>query len=153
MRIQQLNKSDPEKIFLAIRNMSGATMTAHGAACLDCATTVDGVSAIEPATGSLGGWVGIIDRDIANTGYGKVQAWGYRASVLLSTQDDDTTVNIGDAVFAVNSNYGCFSNATNLSTLTGQAIPLFSKYVVALATSMISGASAPVYIKGLIRCL
>lgn len=144
MLIQRVGHTNAEKVFLNMRNMSGATMNQNAAVCMDMGTTVDGISCIKPAAGSFLGWVGIADQDIADTGYGRVQAWGYRDSVLLSHEGTSVTVTIGDALHVVNAQYG-------LNTSTVQALSTTaSKYVICAETQTISAAA---YCKGIIRCL
>lgn len=144
MLIQRVSRTDAEKVFLIMRNMSGATINANGAMCMDMGTTVDGISCIKPASASFLGWVGIADQDIADTGYGRVQAWGYRDSVLLSHEGSSVTVTIGDALHIVNGVHG-------LNTSTVQALSTTaSKYVICAASTTISAAA---YCKGIVRCL
>jgi hypothetical protein len=144
MDIQRLNRSDTEKVYLHIRNMSGATMTANGGVCLDLGTTIDGVSSIKPAAASFLGWVGIADTDIADTGYGRAQVYGYRDSILLSHEGSSVTVTAGDALHIVAGQYG-------LNTSTVQALSTVGfKYVACALTATISAAA---YTKGIIRCL
>lgn len=144
MQTQRINRTDAEKVFIIARNMSGATMTANGAVCLDLGTTIDGKSAIKPASASFLGFIGMADADIADTGYGRVQAWGYRDSVLLSHEGSSVTVTKGDALHVVNGQYG-------LSTSTVQALStVASKYVSAASTATVSAAA---YVSGIIRAL
>jgi len=139
-----VNRTSAETVFIAYRNMSGATITANGGVCFDMGTTVDGVSSIKPASASFLGWIGIADKDVENTGYGIAQAWGYRDSVLLSHEGSSVTVTLGDALHIVNGQFG-------LNTSTVQALSTTaSKYVICAATTTISAAA---YTKGIIRCL
>jgi hypothetical protein len=151
MDIQMLNRSDAEKIFLNIYNISGATLTTNAAVNLACdGDSVDGIGAIQPATASKIGWVGIVNEDIADTGYGRAQCWGYRDSVLLSHEGTSITVTIGDCLYLVNGQQGVNTSNANLSTLTEKNASELSKYVVCATTTTISAAA---YCKGIIRCL
>lgn len=154
MRIQQLNRSDAEKIFLAVKNVAGATMTANAAVCLACnGNSVDGISAVKPYTAGLKGWVGVADQDIADAGYGKVQCWGYRNSVLISHEGSSITITIGDSLTAINAIWGVnTSGGVNLSTLTDADANNLSKYIIA-ASTVPNTLSAATYVKGIIRCL
>jgi hypothetical protein len=154
MDIQALGKSDPEKIFLHIKNVAGATITANMAVCLCCdANSVDGISVVQPYTAGLKGWVGIADKDIADAGYGRVQSWGYRDSVLISHEGTSITITIGDALVAINGKWGCnTSGGVNLSTLTDASAHNLSKYIIA-ASTVPNTLSAATYVKGIIRCL
>jgi len=144
MQFAQTGRTIPEKIFMIYRNMSGSAMTANQAVCLDLGTTVDGISSIDPASGSLLGWIGIADQDVADTGYSIAQNFGYRDSVLLSHEGSSVTVTIGNALHILNGAAGL-----NTSTVEGLSVVGF-KYVICAATTTISAAA---YCKGIIRCL
>lgn len=144
MQIQRVNRTSEEKVFLSYRNMSGATITANGAVCFDLGTTIDGISSIKPASGSFLGWIGIADKDVADTGYGISQCWGYRDSVLLSHEGTSITITAGNALHVVNAAFG-------LSTSTVEALSTVGfKYVMCVNTNTVSAAA---YTKGIIRCL
>lgn len=85
MLFQRVNRSDAEKVYVAIKNNSGATMTAGYAAFWDVEmATPDGVSATNSGTSTtLQAFAGIVDRDIANGSYGIAQVYGYRSSVRI----------------------------------------------------------------------
>jgi len=144
MQIQSINRTDPEKVFFSYRNMSGGTIAANAAVCLDLGTTIDGISSIKPASGSFLGWIGIADQDVADTGYSVVQSWGYRDSILLSHEGTSVTVTAGDALHLVNAQYGL-----NTSTAQGLSACGF-KYVMAATTNTLSAAA---YVTGIIRCI
>lgn len=144
MQIQSLNRTDSDKVFTSYRNMSGATINANAAVCFDLGTTVDGVSAIAPASGSFLGWAGIADKDVANTGYSIAQCAGYRDSVLISHEGTSVTVTLGNALHLVNGQFGL-----NTSTVEGLSACGF-RYVVNANTTTISAAS---YVAGIIRCI
>lgn len=144
MLIQRVGRSDAEKVFLIMRNMSGSAMTKGQGVCMDMGTTVDGISTVDPVAASFLGWAGIADQDIANTGYGRVQAWGYADSVLLSHEGTSVTVTVGDALHLVTGQAG-------LNTSTVQALSTVGfKYVICASTQTISAAA---YCSGIVRCL
>ena len=145
MQLQQINRSDAEKVFISIKNVSGATISGNYAVNLACTgNSVDGISAVAPVNTSFLGWVGIADADIADAGYGRSQIWGYRDSVLLSHEGSSVTVTIGNALHLVTGQFG-------LNTSTVQALSTMgSRCVICAATTTISAAA---YCKGIIRCL
>jgi len=145
MQLQQINRSDAEKIFLSIKNVSGATISGNYAVNLACTgNSVDGIGVVAPVAASFAGWVGIADADIADAGYGRSQIFGYRDSVLLSHEGTSITVTIGNALHLVNAQFG-------LNTSTVQALStMLSRTVICAATTTISAAA---YCKGIIRCL
>ena len=144
MQIQRVGRTEAEKVYVQYRNMSGATVTANGAVCMDMGTTVDGISSIAPASGSFLGWLGIADKDIEDTGYSRAQVFGYRDSILLSHEGTSVTVTLGNALHIVNGQYG-------LNTSTSEALSTVGfRYVICAATTTISAAA---YCKGIIRCI
>ena len=144
MDIQQINSTDAEKIYLHYRNMSGAGISANTGVVYDMGTTVDGVSSVAPVAASFLGWIGLADADVADTGYSRAQAFGYRDSVLLSHEGTSVTVTIGDALHLVTGQAG-------LNTSTVQALStMASRYVACAGTQTISAAA---YTDGIVRCL
>jgi hypothetical protein len=144
MQIQRIGRDDAEVVFYQYRNMSGATITANGAVCLDLGTTIDGVSSVAPAAASFLGWIGIADKDVADTGYSRTQCHGYRDSILISHEGSSVTVTAGNALHLVTTQYG-------LTTSTVQALSTVGwRYVIAATTQTCSAAA---YTDGIIRCL
>lgn len=144
MDLQSVNRTDAEKVYFHYRNMSGSTITANGAVCLDLGTTIDGISSINPAAASALGWIGIADQDIEDTGYSRAQIYGYRDSVLLSHEGTSVTVTAGNALHIV-------AGQPGLNTSTAQALSTVGwRYVVNATTQTISAAT---YTDGIIRCL
>ena len=144
MRIQRVNRSDAEKVWINVRNMSGSTANGNSALCLDMGTTVDGISTVAPAAASFGGWVGIAHKDITDTEYGLSQIFGYRDSILLSHEGSSVTVNKGGLMHLVTGQGG-------LTTSTAQALSTNCfRYVIAATAQTVSAAA---YTDGIIRCL
>ena len=83
MLFQRINRSDPEKIFIIGKNVSGSTMTAGYAAVFDISATVDGVNVTKAAAARLQAFAGIVDEDIASNAYGRLQIYGYRSSAYI----------------------------------------------------------------------
>ena len=99
MLFQQPSRTDAAKVFAAVKNNSGATMTANYPAFWDVEmSTPDGVSVTNSGTSTtLQSFAGVVDADIANAGFGLVQTYGYRASarILSSTGSSVAGDNIG----------------------------------------------------------
>lgn len=144
MQIQSINRTDSDKVFVSYRNMSGGAINANAAVCFDLGTTIDGVSAIAPASGSFLGWAGIADKDVANTGYSIAQTYGYRDSILISHEGTSITVTAGNALHLVNGQFGL-----STSTVEGLSACGF-RYVMNATTTTISAAA---YVSGIIRCI
>jgi hypothetical protein len=56
-------------------------------------STPDGVRTTQPAAGTLGLFVGLVDGTIAASAYGLAQAYGYKAAAQFSA-DSDTAINV-----------------------------------------------------------
>lgn len=77
-------------------NVAGATVTANYP-CVWDTSTADGVRVTKPATATLSLFVGIANKDIVDSAYGLVQAYGYRASAFV-INDITTAVTAGNAL-------------------------------------------------------
>lgn len=138
MQIQRVNRTDAEKVYLVIKNVSGATLTTGmgaayvGGAVGEIVSSPDGVQAVAGTLAKADVFCGIAVEDIANNGYGRVQAWGYCASVLLSQEADKT---IGPSLLVPGNGAGMF---TSLATKQALSTSLY-KFALALNTTNISG--------------
>lgn len=162
MIIQRVNRTDAEKIFIICQNGESTTIsTGMGARFLgglgaEVAST-DGVQVIKlDADATMIQFAGIADQDIKSLGYGRIQAWGYVNSVLLS-QEADKTVGVtarNQTILKKGGGAGMFTSTAgdvNLSTLTTASIAPFLKYVQCLSTTNISGGLN--YCKAFVRAL
>lgn len=85
MLFQQLNRSDAEKVFISVRNITGATVSAGIPVEWDVVTATDGNSVTAAKSGSLAGlFAGVTDASMADSAYGLVQVYGYRQSAYVS---------------------------------------------------------------------
>jgi hypothetical protein len=103
MIFQRINREDAEKLFLIVYNVAGATITANYPAVWDI-STADGVRVSKPATATLSLFVGLANKDIADSAYGLVQVYGYRASVYVSNHTSLAVV-AGDILIPVNAQW------------------------------------------------
>ena len=149
MQIQRVLRTDPEKVYLTIKNVSGATLTTGmgaryvGGAVGEIVST-DGVQAVGATLAGAETFCGIAVEDIADNGYGRVQVWGYCDSILLSQEADKT---IGPSILVPGNGVGMFISIAarqNISTS-------LYKFVVALNTTNISGGLN--YAKAFVRAL
>lgn len=155
MLIQQLNRTDPERILINVRSAEGSSLTTGFGVALamgneDVAASADGVDAVlftnsvelRPA------FVGVAKADIADGSYGLVIAWGYAGSIAIS-QEADVTVSLltGASLLQAGAQSGTFTSA-----LAPQAISTYmGKYVVNASTQSANGAIN--YTTGFVRCL
>lgn len=103
MLFQRINRDDAEKVFAIYYNVAGATITANYPAVWDI-STADGVRVSKPATATLSLFVGIANRDIADSAYGLFQVHGYRASGYM-TNDTSQAIAAGDILIPVNAQW------------------------------------------------
>ena len=86
MIFQRINRSDPEKVFISVKNSySTAAITVGQAVCFDYVADADGVGVTRPATALLGLVAGIVESSsIASDDYGLVQVYGHNANALVT---------------------------------------------------------------------
>lgn len=98
MIIQQLNRVDPEKIQIMVKNVDGggSITTGLGVSFPLSGASIDGISAVR-TTGALArGFIGVAVQDIAINGFGLVTSWGYVNSVQISNVGTSITITAGD---------------------------------------------------------
>ncbi len=100
MLFQRINRSDAEAVYTIAYNVSAATITAGYAAVWN-SSTPDGVTVSKPATATLSCLVGIAAADIADSSYGKVQVYGYKASGWVYN-NNTTAIAAGDILIPMN---------------------------------------------------
>ena len=84
MLFQRINRSNPEKIFLVVYNSSATAMTNGQAVNWDFITDRDGIGVVRPlarATNAGVALAGIVAENIAVSGYGLIQVYGYHSAV------------------------------------------------------------------------
>lgn len=93
MIIQQLNRDDPEKVWVAITNRQGATITTHypvhkfigNVNGSSIATNEGALTGRATALASQeGSFIGLADSDIPDNDVGLVQVYGYHESTIVS---------------------------------------------------------------------
>lgn len=144
MLLNRVNRDLPEKIFISVKNVQGATITTGLPVSIKpTATSMDGVSAvIADAAGDFPGFVGVAMHDIANNDYGKVQIAGYVDSLLVSNVGSSITINAGDPL--VPAPAGFFSAAPTYAN---------SGFRWVQANGVPAAVSAAAYVSGLIRMI
>lgn len=107
MLVKLINRSDPEKVFITVKNSySTAALTAGQACAWDYTTDCDGVGVTLTPAGSAadnGGFAvaGIVaDASIAAGDYGLVQCWGYNAGAYVACSSGGVAIAKGDMLCA-----------------------------------------------------
>lgn len=101
MQFQQIDRSDPEKVYAAIYNVSGTTLSA-GAACYHVVASGDGISVSNAGTTRKWAFAGIVKDAIADSTYGRAQVHGI-CSAYMVLADTTSAASPGDQLNAVNS--------------------------------------------------
>lgn len=148
MQTQQLNRTDPERITLVVKNVDGggSITTGAGACLVQAGASIDGISAVNSTAGTYKGFCGVAKQDVAINDFGVVTGWGIADSVLISHEGSSITVTRGDTL-KPSAVAGAFA-----SSLTDQAIStLLYRYVYAATTT--TAISAQTWIKGIVRAI
>lgn len=115
MQFQQLNREDPEKVYAAVRNVSGATVSA-GAAAYFITASPDGISVSNAGTTRKWGFAGILKDALSDSSYGRAQVYGYCSAYMLLSSSTVSAA-AGAQLTAVNSqNYLRVTAASDLFT-------------------------------------
>lgn len=148
MLIQQLNRTDPERIQIIVLNTDGggSLTTGLGVCQNEAANSIDGVSSVKFTGARQKGFVGVAAQDIAINSYGRVTAWGYAASVQVSGVGTSITVTAGDILKA-----GAVAGTFFSSVLNEAVSTLFYKYVYVASTFTVS--ANPVWVAGIVRAI
>ncbi len=155
MIFQRVNRSDPERVFIIVKNTEAGTLNADDAcAWATASASVDGVAVRQPDSSHAGSIVGIVDAAITDGNFGLVQVYGYRSTsrVFQTNTSQDTgdfmEVSLGSAVL---SSYASSQAITSTSDASITHRP--GPYFVLAETIASSAASATISAKMFVRCL
>lgn len=85
MLLQRVNRTDPERIFLIVKNSySTASLAANQWVAWDNVTDRDGVAVTKPGGELRYSVAGVVVEPIAHGDYGLIQIWGYRNGARCS---------------------------------------------------------------------
>lgn len=131
MQIQQLNRTDPERILINVKNVDGggSITTGLGVSFPQSGASIDGINAVRTTSTLARGFIGVAIQDIAINAYGLVTAWGYVNSVQISNVGTSITITAGDQL-KVSGIAGQFFSSVAAETTSTQ----YYKYVYAAAT-------------------
>lgn len=152
MLIQQLNRTDPERVQIVVKNVDGggSITTGMGACFAQAAASADGISSVRQTKALQAQFCGVAAADIAINAFGLVTAWGFAASVLLSQSVGSYTITSGDVLKT--------ADATQVGAFTSVQTPeamstLLYKYVVAMGSLVDTISNPRPYISGIVRAL
>lgn len=151
MLIQQLNRTDAEKIQIMVKNVDGggSITTGFGAMFVTAGASIDGISATKSTGAAIKGFVGVSTQDIAINGFGLVTSWGFVNSVQISNVGTSITITAGDTLLP-----GAVAG-TFFSSITAQAMStLLYKYVVAATTVPVDLSNLnQSFVSGIVRAI
>ena len=85
MIFAQVNRTDAEKVFITVTNITGATLSAGVPVEWDVVTATDGNSVTGCKSGSLASlFAGVTDVSLTDSAVGLVQVYGFRTSAYVS---------------------------------------------------------------------
>ena len=93
MLSQRIKRSDPERVFIVVKNGYSTASLTNGQPVMWDMTDADGVSVTKPSTAfkRMAAFAGIVAETIAAGEYGLLQVYGYHSAVIV---DSSTTVDI-----------------------------------------------------------
>lgn len=151
MLIQQLNRTDPERVQIIVKNVDGggSITTGLGVSLPLSGASIDGISAVRTTAGLARGFCGVATQDIAINGFGLVTAWGYVNSVQISNVGTSITITAGDHLLVSGIAGQFFSVITDQATSTQ-----YYKYVYAASTVPVDLSNLnQSFVAGIVRAL
>lgn len=141
MLLQQLNRTDAEKVFVIGQNVSSGTIIGNGPVCWEgviAATASYGNAFMSPITSNLSLFAGILDADVATMGFGLIQAYGARVSI---------------AAFISNVSHSCAGYVLGPVAANGSMQSQGKSFQFGPVVVFDNAASGETYLRGLIRAL
>ena len=148
MVIKRLNRTDPERIFVAV--LCNEANSADDAVALETASaSIDGIKVRQPDTGLLYTFVGLSDASLASGSYGLVQIYGYRSTsrcFQTNTSQDTGVVLVPTAAAAYLQSTA--SSTTSSANVTQQ--PIYAALLETIASTVSSVTiSAKVFLRAM----
>lgn len=150
MQVQQLNRNDPEKVLVMVKNVDGSgSITTGMGACLAIQAGSYTQNDAVRATAALGNrFVGIAVKDIAINDFGPVTAYGLAVSIMLSQSVGSYTVTAGDQL-RIGGQAGTFTSVIIPEATSTQ----YYKYVVCSAMNQATVSNPLSYGSGIVFAL
>jgi hypothetical protein len=143
MIFKRISRTDAEKAYIVVKNVSGSTITAGYSAVFDVSASVDGVRVTQASAADLQAFAGVADADLANNEYGLLQVYGYRASAYIWSSTGSSAA--GDILGPVAGKWGLTPAATSG---TAKAFGFLCAAVAASSSSAFA-TTAKVFIRAL----
>jgi hypothetical protein len=138
MLFQQLNRTDAEKVFIIVKNTSGATLDANLPTYFETDEVSDGLAVSQMVSSGALLFAGITNASIADDAYGLVQVYGYRQSCVVAPIGTSFTLAPGGRLIGVAGAaylaYGSAISAGAVATEAGVLTVLNGQHVVSMET-------------------
>ena len=155
MEIQQVNRTDAEVVVVNVTNVDAASITTgYAVAYALVGDSVNGVNVVKPASGTaanLPGFIGIALQDFAANAVGRVQMFGWVASVFFSRTNTSVTLNIGDPLVPGAAAGGLWSLAPTYAASGFKYVNVGSVATIGAAVGNTSVAVTAAYTSGLLN--
>lgn len=99
MEFQRLNRTNPERVFLVMKNSVGSSRSANEWVSHDVITDEDGVAFEKPNGLNRNAVAGVLVETIADGDYGLVQVWGFRNAARMAGGSGLVTSKITEGTF------------------------------------------------------
>jgi hypothetical protein len=156
MLFQQLNRSDAEKVFIIVKNTSGASLAANLPVYFETDEVSDGVAVSQMVTGGNLLFAGINNATLADDAYGLVQVYGKRTSAVVSPVVSSYSLTPGQRCVGVaGAAYLAYGSALSAGADTdAKLLPSLDAFVISMETiASADGKSATANASVFIRAL
>lgn len=151
MLIQQLNRTDPERVQLMFKNVDGggSITTGYGICFPTSGASIDGISVVKATAALQRGFIGVSTQDVGINGFGLATAWGLVNSVQISNVGTSITITAGNVLIPSAIAGQFFSVVTDAAMST-----LMYRYVTAASTVPVDLSNLnQSFIQGIVRAL
>lgn len=121
MLFQRLNRTNPERVFVVVKNSySTASLAANQWVAWDVITDEDGISVTKIGGVLRHAVAGVAVETVAHGDYGLIQTWGYRSSARMSGGSglNSSKISEGTFLYVSTSGFAAFGLHTISSTVT-----------------------------------
>jgi hypothetical protein len=156
MLFQKINRSDAEKVFVIAKNTSGASLAANLPVYWETDEQSDGVAVSQMITSGNLLFAGINHATLADDGYGLVQVYGARDSVVVSPVVSSYSVTPGCRLVGVaGAAYLAYGSMLSAGITTeALLVPSLDRFVVSMETiASADGKSSTGNCKAFVRAL
>ncbi len=148
--VQRINRSDPEKVFIAVKNSYTTASLTNGQAVQWDLVAADGVSVTRPTARATSAGItgaGIIAETIASASYGLMQVYGLHTSVRMREMTGGTVEPVPGRPLVLPAAGGVFSLESVITSST--TILTFPMAFMLAATASWTSSNKAAFIKAL----